>query len=782
MSERKQTVPDQPLPETDPERGLTGEEAARRKAMGLANNTAPDPGKPVWRILLENILTPFNLLNFALAACLIAVGSYRNMLFLGVVISNTVIGTVQELRARRTIQKLKLLNASHTAVIRDGAEQKVLPTELVLGDLVVLRSGDEIPADARVTDGVGAADESLLTGESDAVPKKAGDSLLSGTHLTAGRLRAVLTKVGADSYAASIAHEARKIRRPKSQLMTDLNKLVKAIGFALVPIGALLLLKQVYWQHVAAAEAVPKAVAAMIGMIPEGLMLLTSVALAVGVVRLGKRGALVQELYGIETLARTDVLCLDKTGTLTTGRMKAEAFVPLAAEESALKQSLKRFLGAFESASPTLAALEEAVGRGEEKPATVYPFSSETKKSAAAFADGMALILGAPEFVFPDDAALAERASAYAAKGWRVVTLAEGASGEGFPQAGRALGLIALSDELRPDAAETLRYFREQDVTIKVISGDNPKTVSRIAGQLGLEGAELAVDVSRLKDEELAEAAERCTVFGRVTPKRKRLLVEAIKAGGHRVAMTGDGVNDIPAMKASDCSIAMGSGTDAARRVAQLTLLDSNFASLPDVVLEGRRVVNNITRTAALFLVKTLFSLMISLLTLFLPVVYPFQPIQLTLISTLTIGLPGFVLALEKNRSRIRGSFLRTVLRKALPGAVAVTLCAVGAMILEHTGVAYEDCATLAVLAAGIFGLINLAFVCVPFTPVRAALVGAMSLAFAAAVAFAGDIFFLTVRTLTMWLWLILGAMIAGGLLVMIPLRLQMKKREEAER
>jgi len=744
--------------------GLTDKQAAKRRP----NEITADPGKSVWQIIASNLFTPFNLLNVALALCLALVGSWRNMLFLGVVVSNTVIGTVQELRARRTIHRLTLLNAPEVCVLREGQERTCRPEEVVQGDLIILRTGDQVVADALVTDGSGAANEALLTGESDAIRKHAGDWLLSGSYITEGCLTAQLVYVGDDSYAARLTRSARKIKRPKSALMTELNKLIRLISCVLVPLGVLLFLKEFLITGLTLNEAVPDAVAAMIGMIPEGLMLLTSVAMCVGVVRLGRRQTLVQELYGIETLARADVLCLDKTGTLTTGQMVVEDMVPVALTPAELRLALCRFTGAMHDCSGTMMALSNYVRPGNERPIATLPFSSARKKSAASFADGTTLILGAPSFVLsPEELApLKDVIAEHTARGCRVLVLAQ-ASGcvteTDAPPVESVAGLFVLSDEIRASAPETIRYFREQDVTLKVISGDDPRTVAAIARRIGLEGE--AVDASALTDADLDEACERYAIFGRVTPAQKKLLVEALKRRGHSVAMTGDGVNDIPALKAADCSIAMAGGADAAKQVAQLTLLNGDFASMPLVVSEGRRVIGNITRAASLFLVKTLYSFALAALVLFLPVEYPFQPIQLTLVSTLTVGAPSFFLALESNHARVKGGFLQTVLLRAVPGAAAVTVCALAAMLCRQLGWAAQDCSTLATLSAGAVGLLMLLSVCLPLTRMRAILLGAMTAAFVGAVLLFGRVFMLTTLNLAQCNALILLIAVAAGVM-----------------
>ena len=734
------------------EGGLTAQEVRARSEAGQTNRQTAQPGKSVPQIIGENLFTLFNLLNFALALCLALVGSWRNMLFLGVVFSNTAIGTVQSLRARAMLNRLRLLQEKPCHPIRDGSETDCPPGDLVLGDLVVLRAGDQLPADAILRSGACAVDESLLTGESDPVRRGPGDWLMSGSFLTEGRVTAQLAAVGDESWAARLMGDARRIRSPRSELMTDLNRLVKWISRLLVPIGALLFLREYLTRQAPIEEAVPTTVAAMIGMIPEGLILLTSVALMAGVVKLGRRKTLVQELFGIETLARTDVLCLDKTGTLTTGEMTLERAVPVDADEAELTTALSRFLGAFEAGSGTLRALAEAVPPGAEPPAATVPFSSARKKSAAAFADGTVLILGAPSFVLDRVPAQAET---WAAQGFRVLTLAEGRGAltdEALPPVERTLGFLLLRDTLRPAAADTLTWFREQGVQVKIMSGDDPRTVAAVAARLGLPDADRAVDCGALSDEELLEARD-AVIFGRLTPDRKRLLVGAFKADGHTVAMTGDGVNDIPALKASDCSIAMAGGAEATEHAAQLVLMDGDFTSLPAVVAEGRRVIGNITRTASLFLVKTLYSAALAVLLLVLPLRYPFQPIQLTLISALSIGVPSFFLALEPSSERAKGRFLPRVVRKAAPGALAVVFCALLAMGTERRGSTFGAASTMAALSAGCVGLANLILTCKPMTRLRALLCGAMGAAFAGAAAIFPNVFFLEVGRLTSDEW-----------------------------
>ena len=748
--------------------GLTAAQAARRAEAGQANRQTRDPGKSTGQIVAENLFTLFNLLNFALAICLALVGSWRNMLFLGVVFSNTLIGTVQSIRARQTLNKLRLLQTRNAHPIRDGQEVECPPDELVLGDLVVLRAGEQLPADAIVREGRCAADESLLTGESEPVVRQESDWLMSGSFLTEGKVTAQLAAVGDDSYAAQLMRSARVIRTPKSELMTELNRLVSLVSRILVPIGILLFCREYFLQHAPIQQAVPEAVAAMIGMIPEGLILLTSVALLAGVVKLGKRQTLVQELFGIESLARVDVLCVDKTGTLTTGEMTLDETIPMDADEAELNAAAARFLGAFEAASGTLRALADAIPAAENTALATLPFSSARKKSAASFSDGTTLILGAPSFVLD---AVPARVTEASEQGYRVLALAEaeGAiSGTELPPVRRCLGLFLLRDTLRPSVKDTLAWFSREGVSVRVLSGDDPRTVSAVARTLELPGADRIADCSLLSDDELRAAAADKVIFGRLTPARKQILVEALKADGHSVAMTGDGVNDIPSLKAADCSIAIGGGAEATEHAAQIVLLDRDFNSLPAVVAEGRRVIGNITRTASLYLVKTLYSFVLGLIMVFLPLRYPFQPIHLTLISALSIGTPSFFLALEPSAERASGHFLKRILLRAVPGALAVVCCAIASMILSHCGTGHTVAATMAAVAAGWIGLANLALTCRPFTRLRIAVCIAMVIGYVGALAFLPKLFLLEIYAMTGTNWLQLAAITVGGLAVLL--------------
>ena len=753
--------------------GLTTAQAQALAAQGLSNRLPRTADGGAAAIVRRNVLTLFNLLNCALAALLLMVGSYRNLLFMGVVVSNTIIGLVQELRAKRTHDRLLLLSEGKARALRNGVETPVAPGDLVLGDVIRLRRGDQAPADAVVLLGSAELNESLLTGESEAIPKTVGDRLLSGSYVTEGEITARLTAVGAASFAGNLQQHARHVKRAGSALMGALNRIIRVVSITLLPIGLLLFYKQ--QALLPLASAVTKTVAAALGMIPEGLILLTSVALAVGVVRLGRRNTLVNELYGIENLARVDVLCLDKTGTLTSGRMRVSAVIPLGgAQPEAISTALCAFNAAFSADDgATAKALADAYPpQAGLVPQATVPFSSERKWSAAQFAQYGTLLLGAPEKTAMAHAEVLSLAARYAAEGLRVLALYQSRAplnGKTLPTSLEPLALVLVGDTLRPDAADTLRYFDEQGVTVKILSGDSALTVSRIARDAGLYGAGQAVDCAALAQPLAYDALARdYTVFGRVSPDDKRELIAAFKRQGHTVGMIGDGVNDVPALKAADCSIAMAGGSDAAARVAQITLLDADFAVMPAIVLEGRRVINNITRAAALFLVKNLFSFLLALLTVLLPFTYPFAPIQLTLVSSLTIGFPSFVLALLPNRERVRGVFLKNVLLRALPGGATVAAVCLGVMLYGRTAqLADPVVSTLCTLVAAFTGLCVLALTCLPMDWLRAALTATMAAATALAVLLFPKVFYL-VPLQGAALWALLAAFAAALALLLV--------------
>ena len=752
----------------DAHQGLSEAQVRARVEAGLTNQTSRAPGKTTAQILRGNLMTLFNLLNLVLAILVISVGSYKNALFMIVIILNAVIGTVQELRAKKTVEKLSVISAPTALAVRSGREVKLGVSELVLDDVMVLKSGMQICADGVVLEGEIEVNESLLTGESDPILKRPGDGLMSGSFVVSGRANARVDKVGDDNYAAQLTRDAQRLKKPNSELMKSLNALIRVISVVILPLGAALFIKSRFILHESLQDGVVSTVAAMVGMIPEGLILLTSVALAVGVIRLAQRKTLVQELYCMETLARVDVLCLDKTGTITEGSMEVQGIIPLAAPEDQVRTDMGILASAMQDDNPTFAALRAAFPPIQgSAPLKVVPFSSARKWSGARFEKLGSLVLGAGEFVLGADyQSIRGRVEECAQKGQRVLVLAQSDQDfqgeQGLPQSLKPLALLTLADKIRPEAAGTLRFFAEQDVDLRVISGDNPKTVAAVAGRAGLKDAQLCVDASTLKTEEqIRQAAARYKVFGRVTPEQKCKLVRALKAQGHVVAMTGDGVNDVPALKEADCSVAMASGSDAARQVAQLVLLDNNFASMPHVVLEGRRVINNIRRSASLFLTKTLFSFLLAIISLIFGAGYPFEPIQLTLFSTITIGIPSFFLALEPNRARIQGKFLQTVIRQAAPGALCIVL-GVQALTALATGTP-EQLSTMATLYAVLVGLIVLFRVCMPFNRNRVVLFAGCCVLFVGAICLL-PVWFSLAALERNHVLMVLGAAVVGGL------------------
>ena len=737
-------------PAAAPDRGLTCAEAARRAAAGCANTPPQGLSKSAARIVADNLFTPFNFLFCALGACLAAVGAWSDLLFLGVIALNTLIGIVQELRVKRALEKVQVLQAEPVRTVRDGGEVLLDAAMLVEGDIIRLAAGDQVPADCEICGGAPEVNEALLTGEADAVAKGPGESLLSGSFIAAGSCTARLVRVGEACYAARLAREARVHKKHQSEMMRSLDKLVKVIGLCLVPLGLAMFFRQLTVLHTGLHYAVTSTVAAVVGMVPEGLYLLTSVALAVGVLTLARRRTLVRELSCIESLARVDVLCLDKTGTLTTGRMALAGMLP--AEETgeeALRAAGAAFIAAGDPAADnaTAAALRAGLG-GRQAGGPVFPagggqvpFSSARKFTARQAADGAWYVLGAPEFVLGAGHPALEALAGPLARGLRALALARCAvRPEGPARNPQLLGFFLLEDTLRPDAAQTLAFFRSQGVQIKVISGDSAAAVSQIARRAGVPNAHLAIDGTALQGEEaLCRAAEQYTVFGRMTPGQKRILVHALQEKGHTVAMTGDGVNDVLALKDADCSIAMAAGSEAARQVAQLVLLDNDFSAMPRIVAEGRRVINNIQRAASLFLVKNIYSFLTALCLLFIAMPYPFQPLQVSLFSFFCIGAPAFFLTFEPVYEKARGRFLPKVLLAAAPGGLACTVCILAGMaVAAHLGLSTAQLCTVCVLSVAYTGLLGLATVCRPFTPLRGTVLAVTAAAYALTLLIAG--------------------------------------------
>lgn len=742
----------------DPDRGLSAAQVQSRVSAGLHNGDAGVKTKTEGQIIRENVFTFFNLLNFVLALAVILVGSPRNALFMGVIVSNIVIGSFQGIRAKRTIDKLSLLSSPKANVIRDGKARSIRVEDVVLDDVLTLTAGNQICADCTVAQGECEVNESLLTGEADPILKRVGDPLLSGSFLVSGSCAAQVEHVGADNYANKIAGDAKAEKRRNSEIMDSIDLIVKVIGFAIIPIGALLFWKQFFVLGNDFQSSVVSTTAAIVGMIPEGLVLLISLAFAVSVVRLSRHKTLVQEMTCVETLARVDVLCLDKTGTITEGSMQVDALAPLEGfSEEEMREALCALVNNLSDDNPTFRAIRDFLPEHSPWRATdQVPFSSARKWSGAFFPGRGSYMMGAGEFLLGEDfAPLREQAEGYSQNGQRVLLLAQAAepfAGKELPEIVIPMGLVLLSDKIRREAPRTLRYFADQGVDLKIISGDNAVTVANIARKAGMDHADSYVDASTLEDEEqIRDAVSRYSVFGRVTPQQKLAFVKALKEQGHTVAMTGDGVNDVLALKEADCSIAMASGSDAARTVSTLVLLDSNFASMPLVVQEGRRSINNLQRSSSLFLVKTIFSALIGVLFIFLNYSYPFQPIQQTLISSLTIGVPSFILALEPNRDRLRGRFIINVIRTSLPAALTMTvnilaLCALSGPL----GLIDGEISTLAVILTSMTGFLMLFKVCTPFNGLRGVLFGGLLAAFFGACLFFSPFFSLSPMTLPM--------------------------------
>lgn len=742
--------------------GLTSEEVRERIDNGQTNHTDISTQKTVGQIVKSNLLTYFNLIFLILTVLLCIVGSFRNLTFLPVIIGNTVIGIFQELRAKKTLDKMSMLNAPHSIVVRDGEQQQIQSEELVKDDIIILSAGNQICADATVLSGSISVNEALLTGESDEIKKKSGDRLMSGSFVVSGQCYAKLDKVGNESYISQLTAQAKAMGDgEQSEMIRYINKLVKWVGIIIIPVGIILFCQAYIMNGETFKKSVVSMVAAVLGMIPEGLYLLTTVALALSTIRLAKKQVLLHDMKSIETLARVDVLCVDKTGTITEPGMQVTELVisgrcgDAEMDKRAFAHLLADYSAVIEDNNATMEAIRAYVAKNEIEKGSrtllkTQPFTSANKYSKVSFVEGD-YMLGAPEFIMKDRYGdISEEIEEYQSKGYRVLLMAEqsgssamadtenaadtdksgqqtpGAKGAADMASSRAgmvspIGYIVLSNPIRENAESTFTYFKEQGVAIKVISGDNPATVSEVAKRAGIDGAENYVDASTLASEkDITEAVDKYTVFGRVTPKQKQLIVRALQKQKHTVAMTGDGVNDILAMKDADCSIAMASGSEAAAQAAQTVLLDSDFGRMPYVVFEGRQVVNNIQRSASLFLVKNIFSLLMAIFSAIFAITYPLEPSQISLISMFTIGLPGFLLALEPNRDRIEGNFMVNVMLKALPAGLTDVL-SVGALVIcgQVFNLPSEDIATAGTMLLAVVGFMIIIKISHPFNKMK---------------------------------------------------------------
>lgn len=715
-------------------KGLTSQQVQEHRLHGWTNKAVEPPSKTTKEIVHENVFTYFNLIFVVLAVLLCLVGSFRDLTFLPVIIANTLIGIIQEIRAKQVLDKLTMLNAPRASVVRDGKRTVINAEDLVVDDIVIFKAGDQVCADAEVSAGEVQVNESLLTGEADEITKRKGDKLMSGSFIVSGQCHARLDKVGEDSYISKLTLQAKAMQsKEQSEMIRSLDKLVKCVGVAIIPIGIVLFSQAFFIQHDGFRESVTSMIAAVIGMIPEGLYLLASVALAVSSIRLAQKKVLLHDMKCIETLARVDVLCVDKTGTITENTMKVQKLIKTDEYDEKEKGGLSLLVGDFAAAMTndniTMAALKEYFTKASgKKVLSKTGFSSATKYSSVTFEDG-AYVLGAPEFVLKekyDD--YAEEITEYASTGSRVLAFGiyDGeVDGKPLTHGILPFGFVLLANPIREAAKETFEYFAEQGVEVKVISGDNPVTVSNVAKQAGIKNADRYVDASEFEDEQsMRKALLNNTVFGRVTPSQKRKFVRILKEAGHTVAMTGDGVNDVLALKDADCSIAMASGSNAAAQASQLVLLESDFSCMPEVVLEGRRVVNNIQRSASLFLVKNIFSFLLSVASVVFMFTYPLEPSQVSLISMFTIGVPAFFLALEPNKNMIKGHFLTNVLLKALPAALTDALAVAALVIFGRTfDVSSTDISTAATMLLAIVGFMILYKISAPMNKIRFSIV-----------------------------------------------------------
>lgn len=742
--------------------GLSDKQIIQRKKDNLTNYAVSIPTKTIPRIFFENTFTLFNLLNFVLALAILFVGSYKNLLFIGVIVCNTLIGTFQEIRAKKLVDKLSLISSTKVDVIRNGKKQQISIEEIVLDDIVSLSIGKQVVADCTVIDGICEVNESLLTGESDSISKSKGDMLLSGSYIVSGNCRAKIEHIGKQNYAFKISKDAKYVKKINSEIMCTLNLIIKIVSFMIIPIGIMLFYKQFNMGTITYQDAVVNTVAAIIGMIPEGLILLTSTVLAVGVIRLSKHKVLVQELYCIETLARVDVLCLDKTGTITEGCMEVTDIIEIDKNYSnKINDILSSMAYALKDNNPTFNAIKAKFGINNVYDAcNIMPFSSNKKWSGVYFNNEGSYILGAAEFIFKEPPFIIYNELKKYSSQNRVLVLAHSNNdfkGKELPNKVDPIALILTSDKIRPQAKKTLEYFKNQGVDIKVISGDNVLTVSNIAKNAGVKNADNYIDATTLKnDDDIKNAAKTYTIFGRVTPQQKKKLIISLKKLGHTVAMTGDGVNDVLALKEADCSIAMSSGSDAARNVSQLVLVNSCFDSMPKIVAEGRRSINNIQRSASLFLVKTIYSAILSILFIFINMPYPFMPIQMTLISIFTIGIPSFVLALEPNNERINGNFFMNIISKSIPAALSAVLnIMLIVLIIKLFHLGLREFSTFSVILTAYTGILLLFKVSSPFNVLRKCLLTFIIVGFLTGIIFGKSLFSLAYLNISSLLILI---------------------------
>lgn len=712
--------------------GLSADQVQQRVSQGLTNIVHSKNTKTYKSIIFGNIFTFFNMLCLLVAVALISVGAIGDCFFMIIVLANTCIGIIQEIKAKKTIEKISLVSSPTALVIRDKLESKIPVSELVLDDIIMLQTGKQICADSIVLEGTVEVNESLLTGESVAVKKTKGDMLYSGSFVVGGKCLARVDKIGNDTYTAKLAAQAKQYRKPKSELMGTLNTIIKIIGIVIIPLAILMFMNNYELLDKDIVPTVKQTAGSIIGMIPAGMFLLTSMALAVGVIKLAKKRTLVQDLYSIEMLARTDVLCLDKTGTITDGTMKVSNVIQLKTD---MKHTLDHLIGsmltALDDNNQTSRALITHFGYSKDLTAShVLPFNSTRKMSGVTFSNGETYVFGAPEYVLKTKNAQVDNlVKTYASKGFRVLLFAQcdgSLKDDKIPPKREPVALVVIEDHIRDDAMETIQWFKDNGVDIKIISGDNPITVSEVSRRVGVENADKYISLEGLSQQQVIDAADKYTIFGRVSPEQKCILVKALKAKGHKVAMTGDGVNDILALKEADCSVAMASGSEATRLVSNLVLLDSNFSSMPSVVSEGRRVINNIQKSSSLFLMKTIYTILLSIFCLIVKTDYPFSTRQVLLLETLVIGIPSFFLALQPNNEKIKGKFITNLLSKSLPGALILFFNVIACYLFDiglGTDGQYQTMASLAITFVGLLVLFRL---CKPFDIFRGIMFASM--------------------------------------------------------
>ncbi len=717
--------------------GLSNQEVKEQIKKGLVHKDKTIPTKSVSLIILSNIFTLFNLLNFFLAFLIYLVGSYKNLLFLGVVLSNTVISIIQEIRAKRAVDKLKLTNAPQVVVIREGQEKNIPLEEIVLDDIIKLKLGNQVVVDSLILDGMVEVNESFITGESNTMIKKVGDMLYSGSFIVSGKCLTKVEHIGKDNYTSKISKEAKYIKKVNSIILDSLNKIIKILSFIILPLGCLLFFNQWHILKNPFNKAIVNTVAALISMIPEGLVLLTSTVLAVSVMRLSKFKVLVKQLFSIETLARIDTIAFDKTGTLTEGKMVVKKTISLNKKYN-LEKIMNELCSVLETDNATMKALKKYFSKKTNvKAKEIIPFSSERKYSEVTFINGDTYRLGAPEILLKNNHEYEDELSEY-----RSIALVK-VSDEIIP-----LGFILLEDILRKDAVKTINYFQKQGVDIKIISGDNPKMIVKLLKRLNIKVSDY-VDCSQIKDKDLEKYVLNNTIFGRVSPFQKREIVKILEKHNHTVAFVGDGVNDVLALKASDCGIALACGSEASYNVADLVLLDSKFSSVPKIVSEGRRTIHNIERSASLFIVKTGYAVLLTLLFMILPLQYPFIPIQISLTGVLTIGIPSFILALEPNEEIIKGNFLTNIFKKALPTSLIIVL---NILIIAILPISESEASTLSVVIVGFIGFAHIYRICKPLKQYHIIMLVILITIFLTSVLGLKELFSLTVINIQMFI------------------------------